>query len=189
MPSGPSHPNTIVIVTADNGTWLDAYPDAGTTPFRGEKGSRVSRAAGACPASCGGRITSKLGRELQRDDVAHRCLGDAGRDGRPHYRRRTNGWAMTPSRSISTVSTTVRTSLGKASHSARNFVDLYRRRGSSKAARADIGGDPKEPWLHIAWKYLYTAKDSWLGTEANLGCDWRDVQSHDGSVREVRGDL
>ena len=32
-------PNTIVIVTADNGAWLDAYPDAGTTPFRGEKGS------------------------------------------------------------------------------------------------------------------------------------------------------
>jgi arylsulfatase A-like enzyme len=32
-------PNTVVIVTADNGTWLDAYPDAGTIPFRGEKGS------------------------------------------------------------------------------------------------------------------------------------------------------
>ena len=32
-------PNTIVIVTADNGAWQDAYPDAGTTPFRGEKGS------------------------------------------------------------------------------------------------------------------------------------------------------
>ena len=32
-------PNTIVVITADNGAWLDAYPDAGTTPFRGEKGS------------------------------------------------------------------------------------------------------------------------------------------------------
>ncbi len=32
-------PNTIVILTADNGAWQDAYPDAGTTPFRGEKGS------------------------------------------------------------------------------------------------------------------------------------------------------
>jgi arylsulfatase A-like enzyme len=30
---------TIVIVTADNGAWMDAYPDAGTTPFRGEKGT------------------------------------------------------------------------------------------------------------------------------------------------------
>src|SRR5260370_6404592 len=32
-------PDTIVIVTADNGAWLDAYPDAGTIPFRGEKGT------------------------------------------------------------------------------------------------------------------------------------------------------
>ena len=23
--------------------------------------------------------------------------------------------------------------------------------------------------MNIAWKYLYTAKDSWLGSEANLG--------------------
>ena len=36
--------------------------------------------------------------------------------------------------------------------------------------RADIGGDPKEPWLKIAWKYLYTSKDTWLGAEQNLGC-------------------
>jgi arylsulfatase A-like enzyme len=39
-------PNTIVIVTADNGAWLDAYPDAGTTPFRGEKDSPGFQAHG-----------------------------------------------------------------------------------------------------------------------------------------------
>jgi arylsulfatase A-like enzyme len=32
-------PNTIVVLTADNGAWLDAWPDAGTTPFRGKKGT------------------------------------------------------------------------------------------------------------------------------------------------------
>jgi arylsulfatase A-like enzyme len=32
-------PDTIVIITADNGAWQDAWPDAGTVPFRGEKGS------------------------------------------------------------------------------------------------------------------------------------------------------
>lgn len=32
-------PNTILILTADNGAWLDANPDDGTIPFRGEKGS------------------------------------------------------------------------------------------------------------------------------------------------------
>ena len=32
-------PNTIVVITADNGAWQDAFPDAGTHPYRGEKGS------------------------------------------------------------------------------------------------------------------------------------------------------
>ena len=50
-------PNTIVILTADNGAWLDAYPDAGTTPFRGEKGSAFEGGC-ACRVSCGGRARS-----------------------------------------------------------------------------------------------------------------------------------
>ena len=32
--------NTVVVWTTDNGAWLDAWPDAGYTPFRGMKGSR-----------------------------------------------------------------------------------------------------------------------------------------------------
>ena len=71
-------PDTIVIVTADNGAWLDAYPDAGTTPFRGEKGSAFEggwRVPGhhVVAEPCRG------GRAVQRNDVAHRCLGDACR--------------------------------------------------------------------------------------------------------------
>jgi len=31
--------NTLIIWTTDNGAWLDAWPDAGYTPFRGTKGS------------------------------------------------------------------------------------------------------------------------------------------------------
>ena len=30
---------TLIIWTTDNGAWIDAWPDAGYTPFRGEKGS------------------------------------------------------------------------------------------------------------------------------------------------------
>ena len=30
---------TLVVWTTDNGAWIDAWPDAGYTPFRGEKGS------------------------------------------------------------------------------------------------------------------------------------------------------
>src|SRR5262245_66321833 len=31
--------NTIVLWTSDNGPWVDAYPDAGYTPFRAMKGT------------------------------------------------------------------------------------------------------------------------------------------------------
>jgi len=31
--------NTLVVWTTDNGAWVDAWPDAGYTPFRGEKGT------------------------------------------------------------------------------------------------------------------------------------------------------
>jgi arylsulfatase len=58
--------------------------------------------------------------------------------------------------------------LGKAQHSARDSW-VYIDGETFNGARADIGGDPKESWVRIAWKYLYTAKDSWLGAEANLG--------------------
>ena len=48
--------NTMVVWTTDNGAWIDAWPDAGYTPFRGmgdrfEGGFRV-------PASLGGPATS-----------------------------------------------------------------------------------------------------------------------------------
>jgi hypothetical protein len=36
-------------------------------------------------------------------------------------------------------------------------------------ARADVAGDPDNPDLNIAWKYLRTAKDTWLAREQNLG--------------------
>jgi len=37
------------------------------------------------------------------------------------------------------------------------------------AARYDIGSDPKNDDVHIAWKYTWTAKDTWLGPQQNLG--------------------
>ena len=75
---------------------------------------------------------------------------------------------MTASRSISTASTTAPTSWasrstrrapGGSTSTARRFA----------GARADIGDDPENPDIHIAWKVLYTAKDTWLGPEQNLG--------------------
>jgi arylsulfatase A-like enzyme len=159
-------PNTIVIVTADNGAWLDAYPDAGTTPFRGEKGSpfeggwRVPGimwwpnhiAAGAQFNEIMSHIDAwaTLAAMVGLTPPPHDWVGN---DGKPIYFDSIDNSAYI---------------LGKSQHSARNSW-IYIDGETFQGARADIGGDPKEPWVHIAWKYLYTAKDSWLGAEANLG--------------------
>ena len=57
---------------------------------------------------------------------------------------------------------------GKAKHSARNGW-IYMDGESFGGMRADIGGDPDNPDLKIVWKYLYTAKDTWLGPKQDLG--------------------
>ena len=58
--------------------------------------------------------------------------------------------------------------LGKAPHSARDSW-IYTDGETFAGVRADIGGDPNNPDIKIAWKYLYTAKDTWLGPQQNLG--------------------
>jgi hypothetical protein len=58
--------------------------------------------------------------------------------------------------------------LGKAEHSARDSW-VYIDGENFMGARADIGGDPENPHVKIAWKYLWTAKDTWLGPTQNLG--------------------
>ena len=159
-------PDTIVIVTADNGAWLDAYPDAGTTPFRGEKGSAFEGgwrvpgilwwpnhvAAGAQYHEMMSHIDAwaTLAGMVGLKPPPHEWVGN---DGKPIYFDSIDNSAYV---------------LGKAPHSARNSW-IYIDGETFAGARADIGGDPKEPWVHIAWKYINTAKDSWLGAESKLG--------------------
>ncbi len=57
---------------------------------------------------------------------------------------------------------------GKAMHSARNSW-IYSDGETFQGACSDIGDDPEAPWLRIAWKALFTSKDTWLGPELNLG--------------------
>ena len=179
-------PNTIVIVTADNGAWLDAYPDAGTTPFRGEKGSPFEGGwrvpgimwwPGHIPAGaqygemmshidCWATLAAMVGLKPPPHDWV-------GNDGKPIYFDSIDNSDYV---------------LGKAQHSARNNW-IYVDGETFNGARADIGGDPDEPWVHIAWKYLYTAKDFVARRGSEPRCYWRDLQPHDGSVREIRHDL
>ena len=159
-------PNTIVILTADNGAWQDAYPDAGTTPFRGEKGSAFEG---------GWRVPGVMWwpGKIQAGAQYHEMMSHidlwatlatmvglkpppaewVGDDGKPIYFDSIDNSAYV---------------LGKADHSARTSW-IYIDGETFGGVRADISGDPENPWLNIAWKYLYTAKDTWLGPEQSLG--------------------
>ncbi len=160
-------PNTIVVFTADNGAWQDAYPDAGTHPFRGEKGSAFE---------AGWRVPgimwwpNHIPQSVSYDEMmSHIDLWATlssmvgvtppphgawkGNDGKPIYFDSIDNSAYV---------------MGKAKHSARNSW-IYIDGENFQGARYDIGGDPNNDDVHIAWKYLYTAKDTWLGPNQNLG--------------------
>ena len=159
-------PDTIVVMTADNGAWQDACPDAGVTPFRGEKGSTfeggfrmpgIMWAPGKIPAGakydemmshidCWSTLASMVGLS-----PAHGEMKD--NNGKPIYFDSIDNSAYI---------------MGKSQHSARNSW-MYMDGETFNAMRADIGGDPENPDLYIAWKYTFTAKDTWLGPKQDLG--------------------
>jgi arylsulfatase len=160
-------PDTIVIVTADNGAWQDAYPDAGTHPFRGEKGSAFEagwRVPGIMwwpnhiPAG------AKYGEMMSHIDCWATLASMAGLQPPPHGEWKDNNGKPIYFDSIDNSAYI----LGKAEHSARRSW-IYIDGENFGAIRVDIAGDPKEPWVNIAWKYMWTAKDTWLGPQQNLG--------------------
>ena len=160
-------PNTIVITTADNGAWQDAYMDAGTHPFRGEKGSPYEAGwrvpgimwwPGHIPADV---VYDEMMSHIDCWSTLAAMVGITppphgawkGNDGKPIYFDSIDNSAYV---------------LGKAKHSARDSW-IYIDGETMGAVRADIGDDPKNEDVHIAWKYHLTAKDTWLGPKYELG--------------------
>jgi Sulfatase len=160
-------PNTIVIITADNGAWQDAWPDGGTVPFRGEKGSPFEggfRVPGIMWWPSHIPAGARYGEMMSHIDCWSTLATMAGITPPPHGAWKDNDGKPIYFDSIDNSAYI----LGKEKHSARNgwiYID-----GETYAgARADIGGDPTNPDVKIAWKYLYTSKDTWLGPQQNLG--------------------
>ena len=160
-------PNTIVILTADNGAWLDAYPDAGTTPFRGEKGSAfeggwrvpaIMTWPGHIPAG------ATYGEMMSHIDCWSTLAAMAGITPPPTGEMKDNNGKPIYFDSVDNSAYI----LGKAPHSARRSW-IYINGEYLNAIRVDMAGDANEPWLNIAWKFVWTAKDSWLGPTQGLG--------------------
>ena len=160
-------PDTIVIITSDNGAWQDAWPDAGTHPFRGEKGTPFEAGwrvpgimwwPGHIPAGavntemmshidCWATLATMVGLTPPR----HGAWVD--NNGKPIYFDSIDNSAYI---------------LGKAKHSARKSW-VYVCGESLGGVRVDIGDDPGNPDINIAWKAVYTSKDTWLGPTLNGG--------------------
>ena len=183
-------PNTIVIITADNGAWLDAYPDAGTIPFRGEKGTifeggfRVPGIMwwpGHIPAG------SKPDEMMSHMDVWPTTAAMVGLTPPPH-----GGWVDNTGKPIyfDGIDNSAYV-MGKAPHSARRTF-VYIEGEQLGAVRVDVAGDangtqtespycqamkptppaclvPGDPNLNIAWKFTWNSTDSWLGVRQQLG--------------------
>ena len=160
-------PDTIVVITADNGAWQDAWPDAGVTPFRGEKGSTfeggfrtpgIMWAPGKIPAG------AKYHEMMSHIDCWSTLASMVGLKAPPTGEMKDNDGKAIYFDSIDNSAYI----MGKSKHSARTSW-MYIDGETFHAMRADIGGGPDNPDLWIAWKYTFTAKDTWLGPTQPLG--------------------
>ena len=180
-------PNTIVIITADNGAWQDAWPDAGVVPFRGEKGSPFEggfRVPGIMWAP--GKIPSgaRYGEMMSHIDLWSTLATMVGLTPPPH-----GAWTDNDGKPIyfDSIDNSAYI-MGKAKHSARTFVDLCRRRDLRRrscrhwrrsreprpAHRLEV---PLHRQGHLAW------------SPAEPGRDWLDLQPDHGPIREIRHDV
>jgi arylsulfatase len=160
-------PNTIVITTADNGAWQDAFLDAGTNPFRGEKGTTFEagwRVPGIMwwpdhiPA---GEVRHEM---MTHIDLWSTLASMVGIKPPPHGEWKDNNGKPIYFDSIDNSAYV----LGKAKHSARKSW-IYIDGETFGAVRVDICGDKENADICIPWKYTWTMKDTWLGAEAKLG--------------------
>jgi arylsulfatase len=147
--------NTIVVWTTDNGPWIDAWPDAGYTPFRGMKGTcfeagwRVPAILwwpGHVPA---GKVLDGM---MSHMDVWPTLATMVGLTPPPH-----GAWTGNDGAPI--------------------YFDGY---DNSAYVLGKADASAREDWVYIddlsfdavryrQWKFVFTAKDAWLGPELHLG--------------------
>ena len=160
-------PDTIVIHTADNGAWQDAWPDAGTNPYRGEKGTGfegafrvpgIMWAPGRIPA---GLVLDEM---MSHMDVWPTTATMAGLTPPPHGEWKDNNGKPIYFDGIDNTAYVT----GKTKHSARRGW-IYTDGEKFLGMRYDMAGDKNNPDLNIAWKLLYSSKDTWLGPTLDLG--------------------
>jgi arylsulfatase len=140
--------NTLIVWTSDNGAWVDAWPDAGYTPFRGEKGSGYEGGF-RCPAIARwpGRIAAgTVATEMMSHmDWWPTFAGLLGLEPPPHLWKDDDGKAIV----FDGVDNSAYL-LGKGPSQRHTF--FYYTDQSFVGVRVEN------------YKFLFTTKDTWLGT-------------------------
>lgn len=174
--------NTIVVWTTDNGAWLDAWPDAGYTPFRGMKGTSFEGGF-RCPA-----IAWWPG-HIKSGSVVHQMMSHM--DWWPTFVKLAGG--------------TPPTHIWK-NNEGKNIVfdgldnsDFILGKGASKRNSFIYINDLNFGGIRVDnFKVLFTAKDTWLGPQLNLEFPalynlwWDPGEAHDAifnGAAPTRGDL
>jgi arylsulfatase A-like enzyme len=159
--------NTIVLWTADNGPWIDAYPDAGYTPFRAMKGTTFE-GGWRVPTFmwAPGRIKPGV---VDNDIIGHidawpTLASMAGLTPPPHGEWKDNDGNPIYFDGIDQGGRILSMQPGVA---------------NSNADR-DVPKPPRMTWVYIRdldmqairygeWKWTWTAQDAWLGPKQDLG--------------------
>lgn len=174
--------NTIVVWTTDNGAWIDAWPDAGYTPFRGMKGTSFEGGF-RCPA-----IVRWPG-HIKAGTVSNELMSHL--DWWPTFVKLAGGTA--PERIFK-------------DNNGKEIVfdgiensDFLLGKGKSKRNHYFYINDLVFGGLRVDnFKVLYTAKDTWLGPELGLAFPavynlwWDPGEAYDAifnGAAPTRGDL
>lgn len=174
--------NTLVVWTTDNGAWIDAWPDAGYTPFRGMKGTSFEGGF-RCPAIAWwpghikpGTVANEI---MSHMDWWPTFVKLAGGAPPPHIWKDNKGKAIV--------------------FDGIDNSDYVLGQGPSKRDHFFYINDLSFGALRATnFKLLYTAKDTWLGPELNLDFPaiynlyWDPGEQYDVMFRgaaPTRGDL
>ena len=144
--------DTLVIWTTDNGAWVDAWPDAGYTPFRGEKGSayeggfRVPAIAWWPGTIEGGQVATEM---MSHMDWWPTFAGIIGAEAPPHIWEDNSGNPIV----FDGIDNSAYV-LGEGASARDTFFFYYDQ---------SFGGLRVENY-----KFMFTAKDTWLGPSQPL---------------------
>lgn len=174
--------NTIVVWTTDNGAWIDAWPDAGYTPFRGMKGTSFEGGF-RCPA-----IVWWPG-HIKPGSVANQMMSHM--DWWPTFIKLAGGTPPTRIWKDNNGNDIVFDGIENS--------DFILGKGPSKRKTFVYINDLAFGGIRVNnFKLLYTAKDTWLGPELNLDFPavynlwWDPGEAYDAifnGAAPTRGDL